>query len=97
MKTPNINQILRDAPVNSNRGAPMGASSYNDGTDKLYLQRVYFVDGDYAPDGTYWGNNGVNALYCAFNDNARIYVRAMNRKDAKTEVLKQFPTVELIK
>lgn len=60
-KSVNINAILA-APEHSRsspRGAPMGASDYMDAPEsKLHLQRIRFVDGDYGPDGTYWGGGG---------------------------------------
>lgn len=56
MATPNINKLLRASPVNCKYGAPMGACSYFDNPDEpLYVQRIRFVDGDYAPDSTYIG------------------------------------------
>ena len=78
----NINSILRANPVSSARGAPMGASNTFDPEHPvLHLQRVQMVDGDYSPDGTYWGA-GNKPLWCAFNDSARIYVRADDRAGA---------------
>ena len=57
MTTPNINTLLRAEPTNSSRGAPMGASSRLDDPDlPLYVQRIQFIDGDYAADGTYWAD-----------------------------------------
>ncbi len=57
MKTPNINALLRARMRPCQYGAPMGARNYDDAPEgsKKYCQRVRFVDGDYAPDGTYWG------------------------------------------
>ncbi len=91
MTTPNINTILRAAPVNSRRGAPMGMSNVMDdrATATLYLQRIQLVDGDYAADGTYWGGPPSQPLWCAFSlgqDGAmvnRIFVRAQTRAEAK--------------
>lgn len=98
MKTPDINKILNADRRNCSRGAPMGDTNIYDGSIHLHLQRVRFVDGDYGPDGTYWGYSpSAGDLYCAFNgDNAnskaghgtRIYVRAHTREKAK-ELVKQ--------
>ncbi len=60
---PNINTILRTESVSSARGAPMGATNYFDPEHPvLKLQRVQMVDGDYSPDGTYWGA-GYSVVY----------------------------------
>lgn len=99
--TPDINKIL--AQDNCRRsckfGAPLGdRNPREDLTSKLYLQRIKFVDGDYGPDGTYWG--GASPLWCAFNREdgefatamgARIYVRAKSRIEAQREVLSMYP------
>ena len=97
MPTPNINQILRKDMRHSTRGAPLGDGNRYDGSIRLHLQRVRLVDGDYGPDGTYWGAS--SPLWCAFNgDNAmhaaghgtRIYVRALTRDGAKQAVLQHY-------
>lgn len=101
MTTPNINQILASYQRYTQRGAPLGDTNFNDAASPLYLQRVRFVDGDYAPDGTYWGNNGT-PLWCAFNGDdgqyaashgSRIYVRAKTRDEAKAAVQREYPEV----
>lgn len=86
----NINKLLRDNPRPCRYGAPMGAVSYHDDDAPLHLQRVQFVDGDYSPDGTYWGGGGV-PLWCAFNEGSRVYVRAWTRAEAIAEVLEFAP------
>lgn len=103
--TPDINAILRKDPRSCRYGAPLGdRSRLNSDTVPLplYLQRVHFVDGDYGPDGTYWGGGG-EPLWCAFNGErdeqyaaafgTRIYVRARNRREALHRVLAEFPDV----
>jgi hypothetical protein len=47
----------------------MGDSNMYDGSIYLHLQRVRLVDGDYGPDGTYWGQGSKpeHRLWCAFN------------------------------
>ncbi len=87
MKRVDINAILRDDPVNCRYGAPLGqANRLGENLEPLYLQRVRFTDGDYAPDGTYWGAPA--DLWCAFSaDGAtRLYVRAEDRQAAAASV-----------
>lgn len=93
MATPDINKILKSQPVSSKFGSPMGARNRFDNPDEpLYVQRIRFVDGDYAPDGAYWG--GGEPLYCAFSDSNRIYIRADNRAKALEKVLEEWPGAE---
>jgi hypothetical protein len=97
-----INKILRANPRSCKYGAPMGSRSIADSETSLHLQRVHFVDGDYGPDGTYWGSGG-GPLYCAFNGSdcpeyapamgSRIYVRARSRDLALAAVLEEYPDV----
>lgn len=95
MTTPNINKLLRASQVSSKFGAPMGQRNCFDNPDEpLYVQRVRFVDGDYAPDGVYWG--GGEPLYCAFSDSNRIYIRAANRTEALEKVLEDWPEAKFI-
>lgn len=93
----NINEILK-APCNnasSKYGASMGRINRTTGKpERLHLQRVQFVDGDYDTGGAYWG--GGTPLWCAFSpDNTendvsiQVFVRAANRQAAKNEVLKE--------
>lgn len=71
----------------------MGTFDHFDNIDELlYVQRIHLVDGDYAPDGTYWGRTE-DALWCVFSDMNRIYVRAKNRKEAITLVEETYPGV----
>lgn len=100
----NINTFLRAYPRSCKYGAPMGDGNIVDGPLKnLRCQRVYLSDGDYGPDGTYWGASARDGhIYCAFNDGrdgdafapargVRIYVRAHTYEQAKREVLKKWP------
>ena len=99
MQTLNINAILRAQPRNARYGAPMGSTDMLDDSPDLYLQRVNFIDGDYGPDGTYWGDNGT-PVWCAFNapiaQGTRVYVRAKTRNDAKIAVLAKMPNVNFL-
>lgn len=100
--TPNINTILKRFPTGSKYGAQLGKTNRYNGqmsweadasqpsSQPLYVQKVRMVSGDYAPDGTYWGG-GSDPLYCAFNDDSEIYVRAKNRKDAIERVRDKYP------
>lgn len=103
MPTPNINKILRASPVSCARGAPLGAGSFHECGQRLYLQRVRLVDGCYAPDGTYWGA-GV-PLWCAFNTadgefatamGTRIYTRAITRQQAKQRILDEYRSATFV-
>jgi len=100
MKTPDINQILRADMRHCGRGAPMGDSNRDERDEaekhsaRVYCQRVRFVDGDYGPDGTYWGGGrGTRPLWCIFtvyraangvvvDTPLRHYVRAVCRQSA---------------
>ena len=64
----------------------------------LYLQRVRFVDGDYAPDGTYWGGGGA-PLWCAFTPDlsTEVYVRARSRAEAFEAVKAECPEATLFR
>ena len=83
--TPDLNKILRQHPRPCRYGAPLGARNRDDAPPdaKRYCQRVRFVDGDYGPDGTYWGSSGA-PLYAVFTpDLATLcYYRAKSRDKA---------------
>lgn len=57
---------------------------------KLYLQRLKWVDGDYDEGGAYWGGMMGDYVYCAHGESeteqVRIFVRGIDRTDAKEEV-----------
>lgn len=98
MATHDINRILAAHPVQARYGAPLGRRNCRDATSPLYLQRIRFVDGDYAADGTYWG--GGSSLWCAFNGEdpqfapgmgTQIYVRADTRAEAMLDILERYP------
>lgn len=110
MKTPDINQILRDAPRSGRYGAPMGASDVypvNEPWPRLLLQRVRFIDGDYAADGTYWGGGrGTEPLWCAFNGaggdylpgmGVRLYVRGYHRDRAAERLAVSYPDIVFVR
>ena len=86
MKTPNINKILRSNLKNMTRGAPMGDSGYiNDDQPLtgLLCQRVNMVDGDYTPDGTYWGYSPKHGQECIMSDYQKGYSDGVNNKPRK--------------
>lgn len=104
-KTPDINEILaRPAHhASSQYGARMGRGNQTQGEpEKLHLQRMRFVDGDYDTGGAYWGGNSrAGVMYCAFspddtvnNPPVRVFVRAKNRADAKEAVLDELNAEE---
>ena len=98
-----INKILRANMRNTSRGAPMGAVdfiAYNVDLTPLHCQRVRLVDGDYGPDGTYWGASAqAGHVYCAFNAgdeytaamDVRLYTRAHTAKQARENFRKDCP------
>lgn len=98
-KTPNINQILKSEPRNCKYGAPLGDDNFvDDLEDPMYVQRVKLIDGDYAPDGTYWGSG--EPIYCAFTCDKtinRIYARAVDRETAIAYILGYYPDAKFIK
>lgn len=97
MKTPNINQILRIDRRSCARGAPMGDSDWLCSAGPLLCQRIRFIDGDYAADGTYWGGGHQSLpLWCAFDPldpelGTRLYIRALNRREAVAELSAKYP------
>ena len=98
MKTPNINAILSAQPRSSIYGAPMGyTNDYADDGRPCYVQRVRMVDGDYSPDGTYWGGasvrDNVPYLWCAFSDMTRVFIRAWTRQEAKRLLVVTYHTM----
>lgn len=99
MTTPNINQILRAHSVSCARGAPLGAGNHIEPDQyELYVQRIRFIDGDYAADGTYWGGYPSEPLYCGFSaeGDTRIYVRAADRAEAVAAILAEHPAVTIL-
>lgn len=96
---PNINEILA-RPANkacSIRGADMGRPCWKQGKpERLHLQRLRFVDGDYDTGGAYWGSPA--NVWCAFSPDTtqnehpiRVFVRANSRQEAKNNVLELLP------
>lgn len=72
---------------NCQYGAPMGMGNVISGTaTKLSLIKLDWIDGDYTKNGVYWGNNGTDNIYYAYNKYNQIYVRASSRKEAKEKV-----------
>ena len=97
MKKNDINEILK-RPCNKacdRYGASMGRQGNKTGNpERLHLQRIRFVDGDYDTGGAYWG--GDTPLFCAFSDEQTqndipimVFVRASNRAEAKEMVLSE--------
>ena len=98
-----INAKLKAAPVNCSRGAPMSRMNWgmNDHYKRpmmMYLQRVRFVDGDYDLGGAYWGGGG-EPLFCAWAEDieARVFVRAKDRRAAKRKVNEHFPNAKFFR
>jgi len=113
MAETNINKILRANPRSCARGAPLGAANnvgvLADMSRPLRCQRVYLVDGDYGPDGTYWGaSDKAGHIYCAFNDGrdgdpyaaamgVRMYVRAFTCAQARQLFMDACPGVVFLR
>ena len=98
-----INAKLQESDVSSAGGAPMGRSNWgmNDHYKRpmmMYLQRVRFVDGDYDLGGAYWGGGG-EPLFCAWAEDieARVFVRAEDRRAAKRKVNEHFPNAKFFR
>ena len=100
-----INTLLRQNPRNCAYGAPMGDHGYAHSYDRMRCERLRMVDGDYGPDGTYWGSgsqqhgymfvcfNGANEEYkmaCGFLK----YYRARSRSDAVAQCLDDYPEIK---
>lgn len=67
-------------------GASMGRrSDYNNLAGKVHLVRVKLDSGGYDKGGAYWGS-GVS-LWCAWNDDATVYLRAHSRQAAKQSLI----------
>ncbi len=56
---------------------------------KLRMERLRFVDGCYDQGGAYWG--APENLWCAYNGEAEVYVRAGSRAEAKAKVRTVIP------
>lgn len=96
-KTLGINEILRKPchKASSSRGAAMGRRNQTEGNpEKLHLQRMEWVDGDYDTGGAYWGNGSGQSMWCAYSPQGTnnpepimVFVRGRGREDAKNAVL----------
>ena len=100
----NINAELKSRPVDSVRGAPMGRADwglieYRDRPMMMYVQRVRFVDGDYDLGGAYWGGPPSLPLFCAWAEefDARVFVRAKDRTEAKHKAKEYFPNAKFFR
>lgn len=92
----NINAKLKASNVSSVRGAPMGRCDWGLAEHRehhmvMNLQRVKFIDGGYDLGGAYWGGGG-EPLFCAWAEDieARVFVRAKDRRAAKRKVNEHF-------
>jgi len=91
-RTPDINAMLRARPRHLTYGAPLGARNYDDAAPdaRRYCQRIRLVDGDYGPDGTYWGGGrGRLPLYAVFTADLETisYFRAHDRRGALAQYM----------
>lgn len=82
--------------VSCKYGAPMGRSNRIpkdiDTAGKLYLEKLRWVDGAYDQGGAYWGMG--NPIYRASGESeteqVEIFVRAIDREDAKVQIKEIF-------
>jgi len=100
--TPDINKILA-RPCNKAcdaYGSSMGRRDQREGTpERLHLQKLRFVGGDYDTGGAYWGGGSKDgAIYCAFSPEdtendvpIMVFVRARNREEAKHKIRDLLP------
>lgn len=79
-------------------GSRMGRRNsipHDTGNAKLHLRKLRWVDGDYDAGGAYWGNTGKDSLWRATGESEteqiEIFVRAVSRNQARTEVSKLVP------
>lgn len=99
-----INTILNRQRVNCSRGAPMGDCGFihdEQPFTRMRCERLRMVDGDYGPDGTYWGYSPSHGrMYVIFNgENEKFepaggllkYYRAKNRADAIAQFQAEYP------
>lgn len=78
-------------------GSSMGRNEHHGGNPvtRFRLQRVPVNEGGYDPGGAYWGKGMPLWQYEADNDEDDVitgFTRAMDREDAKLDVLRRYPT-----
>jgi hypothetical protein len=61
-------------------------------SSKLRLNRLPFVDVDYDRWGAYWGSPA--NVWCAWDGDVRVFVRADDRAEAKKLILTKLPTAK---
>ena len=71
--------------------ADWGLAEHREHHMVMNLQRVKLIDGDYDLGGAYWGGGG-EPLFCAWAEGieARVFVRAKDRRAAKLKVREHF-------
>lgn len=97
---------LKPDDVASPFGAPMGRRNVlpadTNEPVKLRMVKLRWVDGDYDEGGAYWGSgNGSSDIYYATGDAsdvvAKVFVRAVNREEAKSQVKKLLPNARFFR
>ena len=80
--------------VECSRGAPMGRRESVGDLKKCRCFRLRFVDGCYDEGGAYWGSPA--NVYCAENEDTRIFCRAGNRNAAKAAFKKRHADISFV-
>jgi hypothetical protein len=89
------NHGLAREPVDCKFGAPMGRPGITENPEaRVRLFRVQLPEG-YDRGGAYWGI-GPPSLYCAWGDGFRVFVRAYAPEEAKSKLLREFPTLKFV-
>lgn len=107
-KCPNVNYWLARNKVDTRRGAPMGRPDYPHPEGDRFagtvsVQRCRWVDGDYTPDGTYWGqSDGMGDIWMLLikdnsSDEGAYYhfVRASSRFAAVDKAVSIYPKADV--
>ena len=92
-----INQKLKTDNACSPRGAAMGRKSWGLTEHRtkpmmMYVQRIKLIGGGYDLGGAYWGDGSIYPLFCAWAEDidARVFVRAKDREEAKLKIKDSF-------
>ena len=85
------NKICRGAQMGRCNRLPLQFMGTNAEPVKLQMERLRWVCYDYDTGGAYWGRSNGDFIFCAWKDNAKVFVRANTRNQAKQLVREHFP------